>query len=94
MHRPTFLSTVCAGSELNALRERLPRATRRAIPRAGPGDRGVQAIDPDDSPLARRCACVREHDDQHPTLEHLQRQIDGQLSSIVEPCPLASPRHP
>jgi len=96
MNPPTFLTTVCPGSEYNALRERLPRATRRAIPRAGPGDRGiiVQAIGPDDSPLATRYACVREHDDPHPTLQRLQRQIDRQLSSIVEPCPPASPPHP
>ena len=94
MQPPTFLTTVCPGSEFNAQRELLPRATRRAIPRAGPGDRGVivQAIGPGDSPLATRYACVREHDDPHPTLERLQRQIDRQLSSIVEPCPPASPQ--
>ncbi len=96
MPPPTYLTTVCPASEFNAMRERLPRAARRTIPRAEPGENGiiVQAIDPDDSPLATRYACVHEHDDPHATLQRLQRQLDGQRSSIVESCPPASAPRP
>lgn len=72
-----FAELICSGGEFNALRERLPRATRRTVPRAEVGDRGVivQAIGPEDRPLATRYACVRAGEDPRPTIEQLKAGI-------------------
>jgi hypothetical protein len=63
------------------LRDRLPRATRRTVPRATAGDRGVvvQAVGPDDRPLSTRYACVRADDDPRPTIDRLKARIGEAL---------------
>jgi hypothetical protein len=79
--RATFVEMVCSGGEFNALRHRLPRATRRTVPRAMDGDLGVivQAVGPDDRPLSTRYACVRADDDPRPTIERLKTRIGEAL---------------
>jgi hypothetical protein len=79
--RSRFAELVCSGGEFNALRDRLPRATRRTVPRAEAGDRGVivQAIGPDDRPLVTHYACVRAGDDPRSTIELLKAKIGEAL---------------
>jgi hypothetical protein len=76
-----FAEMVCSGGEFNALRDRLPRATRRTVPRAMAGDCGVivQAIGPGDRPLATRYACVRSGEDLRSTIELLKATIGEAL---------------
>lgn len=76
-----FVERVCSSGEFNALRDRLPRATRRTVPRATTGERGVivQAIGPGDLPLATRYACVRAGEDPRSAIELLKIGIGEAL---------------
>jgi hypothetical protein len=77
----TFLELICSGEEFNALRDRLPRATRRSVPRAETEDRGVivQAVGPDDRPLSTRYACVGAGADARSAIERLKARIGEEL---------------
>lgn len=79
--RGTFVEMVCSDGEFNALRDRLPRATRRTVPRAMAGDVGVivQAVGPDDRPLSTLYACLRADDDPRPTIDRLKARIGEAL---------------
>lgn len=76
-----FATLVCASSEYNELRSRLPRWLRRHAPRAGHDQVGVivQAISPGDSPIATKYALVPTGDDATLVAARLEREVRAML---------------